>query len=79
MFIDYILEEIIDLYKDILIVTNKPISFLNSRKICLIKDVKKGLGPWRCIYSHEMGKKNKKDYKWISTFPSDTPFLKKII
>mgnify|MGYP003313406713 CR=1 FL=1 len=33
MLIDYILSEIADLYKDILIVTNEPISFLRSDKI----------------------------------------------
>ena len=43
--IDYILTEIIDLYKDILIVTNEPIKFLNSDKISITKDFKKGLGP----------------------------------
>ena len=43
--IDYILNEIKDLYNDILIVTNEPIKFLNSNKIFLTSDIKKGLGP----------------------------------
>ena len=43
--IDYILSEIIDFYKDILIVTNEPIKFLKSNKISVTSDIKKGLGP----------------------------------
>ena len=43
--IDYILSEIIDQFKDILIVTNEPIKFLKSDKISLTSDIKKGLGP----------------------------------
>ena len=43
--IDYILDEIIDFYKDILVVTNEPIKFSNSNKISLTSDFQKGLGP----------------------------------
>ena len=76
--IDYILTEIIDLYKDILIVTNEPIKFLDSNKISIANDIKKGLGPLGGIFSAmKWVKDNKKDYKWISTFPIDTPFFKK--
>ena len=49
--IDYILSEIIDLYKDILIVTNEPIRFLNSNKISVTEDIKKGLGPLGGVFS----------------------------
>ena len=76
--IDYILSEIIDLYKDILIVTNEPIKFLNSDKISLTSDIKKGLGPLGGVFSAmRWVKDNRKNYKWISTFPIDTPFFKK--
>ena len=76
--IDYILSEIIDFYKDILIVTNEPIKFLTSSKISVTSDIKKGLGPLGGVYSAmKWVKDNKKDYKWISTFPTDTPFFKK--
>ena len=78
--IDYILTEIIDFYKDILIVTNEPIKFLDSNKISIVNDIKKGLGPLGGIFSAmKWVRDNKKDYKWISTFPIDTPFLKKNI
>ena len=70
--------EIIDLYKDILIVTNEPIKFLNSDKISITSDIKKGLGPLGGVFSAmRWAKDNRKNYKWISTFPIDTPFFKK--
>ena len=76
--IDYILTEIVDFYKDILIVTNEPIKFLDSNKISIANDIKKGLGPLGGIFSAmKWVRDNKKDYKWISTFPIDTPFFKK--
>ena len=76
--IDYILTEIVDFYKDILIVTNEPIKFLDSNKISIVNDIKKGLGPLGGIFSAmKWVRDNKKDYKWISTFPIDTPFFKK--
>ena len=76
--IDYILTEILDLYKDILIVTNEPIKFLDSNKISLTNDIKKGLGPLGGVFSAmQWVKNNRTDYKWISTFPIDTPFFKK--
>ena len=76
--IDYILSEIIDLYKDILIVTNEPIKYLNSNKISITSDIKKGLGPLGGVFTAmKWVKDNKKNYEWISTFPTDTPFFKK--
>ena len=76
--IDYVLTEIIDFYKDILIVTNEPIKFLDSNKISLTSDIKKNLGPLGGVYSAmKWVRDNKKDYQWISTFPIDTPFFKK--
>ena len=76
--IDYVLTEIIDFYNDILIVTNEPIKFLNSNKISIINDFKKGLGPLAGVLSAmKWVKDNKKNYEWISTFPTDTPFFKK--
>ena len=78
--IDYILSEIIDEFKEILIVTNQSISFMSSKKITVIEDFKKGLGPLGGVLSAMKWVKEKnKDYKWISTFPVDTPFFKKEI
>ena len=56
--------------------TNEPIKFLDSNKISIVNDIKKGLGPLGGIFSAmKWVRDNKKDYKWISTFPIDTPFF----
>ncbi len=78
MLIDYILSEIIDEFNETLVVTNKPINFMKSNKIFTTKDFKEDLGPLGGILSAmKWIKKNKKDYNWISTFPSDSPFFTK--
>ncbi|NBP60055.1 MAG: molybdenum cofactor guanylyltransferase [Proteobacteria bacterium] len=76
--IDYILLEILDQFNEILIISNNDIKFLNSKKITKIEDYKKDLGPLGGVLTAMRWiKKNNRDYKWISTFPSDTPFFKK--
>ena len=76
--IDYILSEIIDEFKETLIVTNQSISFMSSKKITVIEDYKKGLGPLGGVLSAmKWIKDNNKEYSWISTFPADTPFFTK--
>ena len=76
--IDYILSEIIDEFKETLIVTNQSISFMSSKKITVIEDFKKGLGPLGGVLSAmKWIKDNNKEYSWISTFPADTPFFTK--
>ena len=75
--IDYILTEIIDEFNEVLVISNNPINFKESEKISLIKDFKKDLGPLGGILTAmKWVKDNKKDYQWISTFPTDTPFFK---
>ena len=76
--IDYIISEIIDEFNEILIVTNNNIKFNKSDKISTTKDFKEGLGPLGGILTAMRWVKNeKKNYKWISSFPSDTPFFTK--
>ena len=76
--IDYILSEIIDEFKEILIVANGSINFMESPKISTINDFKEGLGPLGGVLSAmKWVKENDKRYNWISTFPSDTPFFTK--
>jgi len=80
LLIDYILSEIIDEFKEVLLISNNKIKFKQSNKISLIEDLKKGLGPLGGILTAmKWIKENSKNYKWISTFPSDTPFFKKQI
>ena len=76
--IDYILSEIIDEFNEILIVSNHYINFMSSKKIFKIEDYKKGLGPLGGVLSAmKWIRSNNKNYKWISTLPSDTPFFNK--
>ena len=78
LLIDYILSEIIDQFNEILIISNKQIKFKHSTKISTTTDIIKGLGPLGGILTAmKWIKNNKKDYKWVSTFPSDTPFFTK--
>ena len=80
LLIDYILSEIKDEFEEILIVSNNKIHFKNSEKISMIADFEKGQGPLGGVLSAmKWVKQKKKDYKWISTFPADTPFFKREI
>ena len=76
--IDYILKEIENEFEETLIIANEPIKFMRSENISITKDFKKGLGPLGGVLSAmKWVKENNKKYKWISTFPSDTPFFTK--
>ena len=78
LLIDYILSEIIDQFNEILIVSNNQIKFKDSAKISKIKDAIEGLGPLGGILTAmKWVKDNNKDYQWISSFPSDSPFFTK--
>ncbi|MDC3125443.1 molybdenum cofactor guanylyltransferase [Candidatus Pelagibacter sp.] len=80
LLIDYILSEIIDEFKEILIVSNNQIKFKNYENISLINDFKKDRGPLGGVLSAMKWAKEKNNkYEWISTFPVDTPFFKKEI
>ena len=80
LLIDYILSEILDEFKEVLLISNNKIKYNYSNKISLVEDTKKGLGPLGGILTAmKWIKENNKSYKWISTFPSDTPFFKKKI
>ena len=78
LLIDYILEEIISQFNEILIIANNQINFRQSENISVIKDLKTGLGPLGGILTAmKWIKENNKRYEWISTFPSDSPFFTK--
>ena len=80
LLIDYILSELIYDFNEVLIVANNSINHLSSDKIKEIKDLKKNLGPLGGIFSAmKWVRDNNRSYKWISSFPSDTPFFKKEI
>ena len=78
LLIDYVLNEIVSEYNEILIVANDSINFMKSKKISITKDFKSGLGPLGGVLTAMKWVKEKnKKYKWISTFPTDTPFFTK--
>jgi len=80
LLIDYVLSEIIDQFKEVLIVSNNSINFQSSEKITTIEDYKKGLGPLCGVLSAmKWINTSKRDYQWIATFPVDTPFFKRQI
>ena len=75
--IDHILSEILTEFKELLIVSNNSIKFNKSEKISIINDFKNNLGPLGGVLTAmKWIKDNNKDYQWISTFPTDTPFFK---
>ena len=75
--INHILSEILTEFKELLIVSNNPIEFNKSENISVISDFKNNLGPLGGVLTAmKWIKDNNKDYQWISTFPTDTPFFK---
>ncbi len=77
MLIDYILSQLVIDFREVLIVTNNPIDHIPSNKIKKIKDFKQDLGPLGGILSAmKWVKENNKSYKWIASFPADTPLFK---
>ena len=75
--IDHILSEILTEFKELLIVSNNSIEFNKSENISITSDFKNNLGPLGGVLTAmKWIKDNNKDYQWISTFPTDTPFFK---
>ena len=80
LLIDYILTEIVDEFRETLVIANEPINFIQSKNISFTNDFKNGLGPLGGVLTAmKWIKENNRNFKWISTFPSDTPFFKKKI
>ena len=78
LLIDYILKEIVSEFKETLVIANQPINFMKSKNISVTKDFKSGVGPLGGVLTAmKWIKQNNKNYEWISTFPSDTPFFTK--
>ena len=66
LLIDYILNVVVSEFNETLIVSNEPIKFMQSNKISITKDFKKGLGPLGGILTAMKWVKEKnKKYKWI--------------
>jgi len=75
--LDHIVNKIENEFNEILVISNnKKLSFQN-KKIQVIEDCIKGqLGPLVGILTAmKWVKENKKDYRWVASFPCDTPFF----
>ena len=75
--IEHTISKIENNFKEILIISNNKNNLINKKNIFLIKDLIDGyLGPLIGVLSAmDWVEKNKKNYSWIATFPSDTPFF----
>jgi molybdenum cofactor guanylyltransferase len=74
--LEHVLFKIINEFKEILVVSNNDLNLENFDKINLIPDCVEDKGPLAGVLSAMKWVKNKnKQYKWIATFPSDTPFF----
>ena len=75
--LDHIVNKIENEFNEILVISNnKELNFQN-KKIQVIEDCIKGqLGPLVGILTAmKWVKENKKDYRWVVSFPCDTPFF----
>ena len=74
--LEHVILKIVDKFKEILIVSSNSLEIEEIKKITVIPDCFDDLGPLAGVLSSmKWIKKNNKPYKWIATFPSDTPFF----
>ncbi len=74
--LEHVLSKISNKFQEILIVSSHSLKIQNTKNLTIIPDCLKDLGPLAGVLSSmKWIKKNKKPYKWVATFPSDTPFF----
>ena len=74
--LEHVLYKINNKFPKTLIVSNRPLKIQITKKITIIEDCFENLGPLVGVLSSmKWIKENKKTFKWIATFPSDTPFF----
>ncbi len=75
--IEHTISKIENKFKEILIISNSDKNYFKKKNIFLTKDVIDGyLGPLVGVLSAmDWIEKNNKSYKWIATFPCDTPLF----
>ena len=78
--LEHVLSKIIDKFDEIVIVSSYPLKIKATKKISIIPDCLKDFGPLAGVLSSmKWIKENRKTYKWIATFPSDTPFFEESV
>ena len=74
--LEHVLSKINNEFREILIVSSHNLKIKNLEKITIIRDCLENFGPLAGVLSSmKWVKENQKAYKWIATFPSDTPFF----
>ena len=74
--LEHVIYKIYEKFEEILIVSSNPLEIKNKKKITIIPDYLNDFGPLAGVLSSmKWVKENKKPYKWIAAFPSDTPFF----
>jgi molybdenum cofactor guanylyltransferase len=74
--LEHVLFKIKDKFQEILIVANDTLEIQKPINTTVIPDCVTDLGPLGGVLtSMKWVKENLKSYKWIATFPSDTPFF----
>ena len=74
--LEHVLSKIDNKIDEIVVVSNQKLKIKNTEKLTIINDCLEDLGPLVGVLSSmKWVKENQKTYKWIATFPSDTPFF----
>ena len=74
--LEHVLSKINNKFEEILIVSSHNLEIKKSENITIIPDCFDDFGPLAGVLSSmKWVKENKKQYKWVATFPSDTPFF----
>ena len=74
--LEHVLSKINNKFKEILIVSSHNLEIKKSENITIIPDCFDDFGPLAGVLSSmKWVKDNQKKYKWVATFPSDTPFF----
>jgi molybdopterin-guanine dinucleotide biosynthesis protein A len=75
--LEHVLAKVTKKFEKILIISNQNLNLKTLNSITIIPDCIKGnLGPLvGVLTAMKWIKKNNKQYQWIATFPSDTPFF----
>ena len=75
--LEHVLAKVTKKFEKILIVSNQNLNIKTLNSITIVPDCIQGnLGPLvGVLTAMKWIKKNNKQYQWIATFPSDTPFF----
>ena len=74
--LEHVLSKINNKFEEILIVSSHNLKIKKSENITIIPDCFDDFGPLAGVLSSmKWVKENQKQYKWVATFPSDTPFF----